>query len=457
MVVGAVAQVLYEVLVVDVALHAHPQRAFAAHLAQADVGTDLFLRASHRQCRAADPDTNQRALGHHGRAVVRATRAKIGRAVGQRKYVDRGPKRSMLVEPATGRCDFDVREYAWCYRRGDDAGWKVGVRSQQFRPIGAAFAINPGGVRDAVEEILDRQLDECALLLDHHNLIQALRELLHDVRLQRRHHAQLENPDARRSQVHCCDAQGGQRLVQVQIGHARDHETDHCAAVAFDPIQAVGARVAPSQFGAHRHQAALDLSRLLLVHEVRRDHVPIGLSVERVVGNDGAHLLLAHGHRTAAIHQVGGQFHATPQARKAGQRDGMQAQVHDLLRVARREHGHSLLGHGNFGAARDCRRLRDDIVADQHQRTAGRRGTTAAGVAQRIGGAIESGRLAVPDSHYAIVAEFAEVLRQLRALDRCGGQFLVQARHECDLVRVQQFLLATELEIERAQRRARVA
>ena len=78
-------------------------------------------------------------------------------------------------------------------------------------------------------------------------------------------------------------------------------------------------------------------------------------------------------------------------------------------------------------------------------------------MAQGVGGAVQPGRLAVPDAYNTIVGEFAEIRRKLGTLDRGGGQLLVKAGHESHVMRVEQFLLANELQVQRSQRGAGIA
>ena len=196
MVVGTVAEILHKVLVVDEALHAHPQRAFAAHLAQADIGAHFFLGPGDCQGRATDADSDQRSFRHHGRSVVRTARAKVRCAVHDRLYRDRGPRgRTAPVNPGAHRRDLRVGQDPRCDCSRDHAGWQIGIRAQQFGTIGAAFAKHRRRIRHPVELVLDGQLDERALFLDDNYLVKAVGELLHDMRLERRHHAQFKNSD----------------------------------------------------------------------------------------------------------------------------------------------------------------------------------------------------------------------------------------------------------------------
>ena len=187
-----------------------------------------------------------------------------------------------------------MREDSRSNRCGNNAWWQVGIWAQQFGAVWPAFTKHGGRVRHAVKLVFDRQFDERALFFNHHYFVETSGELFHDVRLKRRHHAQLENTDTGGRQTRSVDAQSGERLVQVKIRHACDHEPNLRHWVAFNSVQAIGPGVAPRQFWSNGHQAAFNLRRLHLVHEVGRDHMLVGLSVKGVVGDDGTHLLFAH-------------------------------------------------------------------------------------------------------------------------------------------------------------------
>ncbi len=71
---------------------------------------------------------------------------------------------------------------------------------------------------------------------------------------------------------------------------------------------------------------------------------------------------------------------------------------------------------------------------------------------ERVAGAVDARPLAVPDAEDAVVAPLAAKLRLLRAPDRGRRQVLVQPWLEDDIVRLEQFAGAPELQIEPAER-----
>ena len=78
--VGAVADVLDEVIALEEVGHPDPLHALVAHAAETADVADALLVHQQRHRVAADAGADQRALGNLGAAVVRAARAEEGRA-----------------------------------------------------------------------------------------------------------------------------------------------------------------------------------------------------------------------------------------------------------------------------------------------------------------------------------------------------------------------------------------
>ena len=77
-------------------------------------------------------------------------------------------------------------------------------------------------------------------------------------------------------------------------------------------------------------------------------------------------------------------------------------------------------------------------------------------VPEEIAGAVHAGGLAVPHAQHAVVPGLRELARELAAEDHRGAQLLVEARDEADVVLGQERGIPLEVEIEAAQRRARI-
>ena len=79
------------------------------------------------------------------------------------------------------------------------------------------------------------------------------------------------------------------------------------------------------------------------------------------------------------------------------------------------------------------------------------------GVAEDVAGAVDARALAVPHAEHAIELAFAAQLGLLRAPQRGGGEFLVEAGLELDVGGGEQAAGAHQLLVEPAERRAAIA
>src|SRR5262249_5954865 len=78
-------------------------------------------------------------------------------------------------------------------------------------------------------------------------------------------------------------------------------------------------------------------------------------------------------------------------------------------------------------------------------------------MAERIPAAIDAGALAVPHAEYAVVLALTPELGLLRAPQRGGGEILVEAGHELDVVFLQGRPGAQHGCLERCDRRSAIA
>ena len=135
----------------------------------------------------------------------------------------------------------------------------------------------------------------------------------------------------------------------------------------------------------------------------------------------------------------------------------MQAEVEHLLHAAGEEDRHVQAREQRLGGARDRRGLAARVVAHDGERAAGPGDAHEVAVAQRVGGAVEPGRLAVPHRQHAVVARAGQVRGELAAPGRGGAELLVQPGYVMHMVFPGQLLVAGELAVEAAERRALVA
>ena len=129
----------------------------------------------------------------------------------------------------------------------------------------------------------------------------------------------------------------------------------------------------------------------------------------------------------------------------------------DLGGVGRRKGRHAEVGECEFGRAGDGRRFRRRIVTGQRERATLRVRADEVRVPQRIGGPVETRRLAVPDAGHARIAQLAGLTRELRARHGGRGEFLVQAWLRHDGVLGEQRGVPRQLNVQAAQWRALIA
>src|SRR5262249_25654103 len=105
-----------------------------------------------------------------------------------------------------------------------------------------------------------------------------------------------------------------------------------------------------------------------------------------------------------------------------------------------------------FGLVRGGGRFGRMVVAHEREHAAGPRGPGKIGVPEDVAAAIDPRALAVPEAEHAVVPAFAAQLGLLAAPERSGGEILVEAGLEHDIVAVEPALGAHELLIEPAER-----
>ena len=252
--VGAVAEVGEHVLLAGERLLAEPHRALAAHVRD---GRRLHRAHEHRHRVAADAGQRPAAFGHAGRAVVRAAGAKARAAQRRRAIAERLRRRLRRAQRAIGivaaqrpgdhlRDEFRRRLAEignGRRRRGPD---RRRAPSKYLPTMRGAFA-------PAIEDRADLILEQRALLLDDDDEIEPLREIAHDDRVERPHHADLEQAEAgsgRRRRD--CRAPAGDPARPCRPRRRRRA----ASSVADDAVEAVGARVGERRRAACARRAA---------------------------------------------------------------------------------------------------------------------------------------------------------------------------------------------------------
>jgi hypothetical protein len=128
------------------------------------------------------------------------------------------------------------------------------------------------------------------------------------------------------------------------------------------------------------------------------------------------------------IRHVRDHLDRTPQPGGAGELECVAAKgqgVGDASRIERRD---AELGEQALRRARQGRGLAGGVVAHEGNHAAARAASDPVAVADRIGGPVDAGRLAVPDPEHAVVARVRQVVGELAAPYRGRRELLVEAR-----------------------------
>ena len=112
----------------------------------------------------------------------------------------------------------------------------------------------------------------------------------------------------------------------------------------------------------------------------------------------------------------------------------------DLLHAGRVQDRDHHVDEVVFGLVRGGRGFGGVVVAHQREHAAVPRGAGEIGVAEHVAGAVDARALAVPDAEHAVELALAAQLGLLRAPERGGGEVLVEAGLEADVVFVERAL-----------------
>ena len=201
--VSAVTQVDEAVLLRGEGRMADPAHALAAHLGE---GGGAPVHPLHHVM-ATDAGTGLRAFGHFRAGVVRATGAKVGHALRQRRGAVGGCARLLARrQPRTHRLGQRCFAQHLGQARSDDAGdhrrRQLAIGREQdaivrhLHPFTGFVVLaddtRAGAGRLVVEMFLDLVFEHLAFFFHHQDFIQPLRELDHTLRLQRPHDADLQ-------------------------------------------------------------------------------------------------------------------------------------------------------------------------------------------------------------------------------------------------------------------------
>ena len=297
-------------------------------------------------------------------------------------------------------------------------------RARRFLPM------QVGWLSGAVKLFAHLHLDQRALLLDHDDQLEPLRELGQLALGERIGTGDLVDAKPEVVGAHLVDAELVERLPHVEIGLAERDDADLRIAPARgdDLVELVGAH-------ERDHGVALVVGEARLHAEdgVAEADVEPALRHREVVGDDDLHAVEAAVDHRRGLDRLVHAFERGPGAGVARHRPAVEAVVDDLLDARRIEDRDHQVDEMEFRLMRGGGRLRGVVVAHQRQHAAVLRGAGEIGVAEHVAAAVDAGALAVPHAEHAVVFALAAQFRLLRAPHRGGGELLVDAGLEDDV------------------------
>ena len=333
--IGAVAEVLEDVLGLGERRLPAPGRAFAAHLRER-VGAPVHP-GDHVV--AADAAERARAFRHRGRGVVRTAGAVVR---GTREVRARQGQLVLLVlDPAHARVDRLAAEEA-AEALGDDHrdNCRRQLAGARQDPVAVLVVLADDRrarcVRPVVHRLLHLRFDEGALLLDDDDVLEAVGELADADRLERPGHADLVDADADVGRGFRVDAEVFERLQHVEIALAGgDDAQARLRRIDHDAVDAVRARERARGLDCVLVQAHLLVQRRIGPADVQS----AGRQFE-VFRQHDVELVRIDVDRCRGFDRLGDRLEADPAPGEAAHRPAEQAHVEDVLHAGRIEHRH---------------------------------------------------------------------------------------------------------------------
>ena len=449
--IGPVTDVLEHVRALGEGRLADPVGALAPHLGEA------LGRPVHplHHVVAADPGIGAGAFRQAGGAVVRAAGAEIGNAGDDLGALDAiSGDAPELGQARLQRLVTAARNQPLAEGEGDLHGLQRALGRKERALALVLLADDGGRIGPAIELLLDLGLDEGALLLHHHDEIEPLGEALDAFGLQGPDQADLVESEAKRIGPRLVDAERIQRLAHVEIALARGHDADPRGSPAGEhqPVEAVGAGE-----GEDGRSLVIVQPRLLGERRVMKPDIEPALGHLEIVRDGDGDAIHAPVHAGGGFDIVLHAFDADPHARIAREGEPLDAEVENLLNARRVEHRHHGIDEGELALVGGGGGLAGVVVPHQRQNAPMARGAGMVGVAEHVARAIDSRPLAVPDGEHAIMLALAPELGLLAAPYGGGGEILVEAGLEDDLLGLEQRPGACEPGLQRGDGRAAIA
>ncbi len=422
--VGAVAEVLHDVVAIDERRHADPLRALVAHRGQPGDVADPFRFHQGDHGVAPDAAADERARGNPRRDVVRAAAAVERRAVhGERDARPFGRLREwsdpILAEHA------DESGAQWGEKL---VGIERASAGDQRAALVVAAADDDRTLVPRVQRALHENLERRVLLLDDEHFPQAASEPAHLVLVERdRHRQQGEAHPGAAERLVVLEAEQVECLAQLVVGLAARGDPDPVVGGADGrPVEPVEHSVLLGQLRPHLLELALDVER------VRREQPSarlgdVRLAVDLHRRDDRQDAIGVHVDGSGAVGHRRDELVPDPHPARPGECDRVAGEVERLLHVAREHDRHVQVDHRRVARARQRRGLGRGVVADDRDHAAVAGGAREDAVTDRVVGPVEPGRLAVPEAEHAVVLALRAGIGELAAHHRGGCELLVHA------------------------------
>ena len=422
---GAVADVLEQVRHVGERCLPDPLAALAAHLRQA--GDSAVLTAGHGdECVATDSAAADGTLGDSGGTVVGAPAAEVRGSLGG-KHVERQRGRE-------GALELDVRLQYAAQRGEQPACGQFTTGRHEQTALAVTLADDARGIVGAVQDFPDLSFDERGLVLDHDDLLEAFGELLDLLAHDGVAHSDAKETDPGAVQCGIIDAEVCQSLTDGVESCTGGGDTDlRTGGVDLDHIEVVGSSVRVHKIPSRAVQIGLGDDTVR-----RRGHLTLlvdeGLALELHFRNHDVEVRDAAVDRPGTVCDVGDdlqRYDATGDTRES---NGVHTHRDDLFGIAWEENRHAHRGKRALADGRNRGGLRRGVVAHQEDDAALGVHAVHVGVANGVGSAVDAGALAVPDAGHAVVGRGSGREIRLASPYRRGGELLVEARDEGDVV-----------------------
>ena len=219
---GAVTEVLEEVSRLGKRRHADPLDSFAAHVR--DAGGRTVHR--HRHSMTSDAGGRPGAFGNDRRAAVRTAGAEMEESRDGERILHRLTKKAEDAEASFERRSRDVGREALHQDLRDRIRVESAVGGDQDLLALVAFPYDSGARPLVVKRVLQKELEEGTLLFENDDLLEPAPELPDRLRLQRKGHAHLKEPNSETSKGVVVETKKRKGVSQVEVSLSRRRDAD---------------------------------------------------------------------------------------------------------------------------------------------------------------------------------------------------------------------------------------